>query len=58
MKTIDNERFSCDLCGEFRTRGVTEADPKEPTKVCSHCVVKASTLLIEDGDREPEPTAA
>lgn len=45
---LATDRFRCDLCGEFRTLGVTEDHPSRPqaqTRICVGCVGKACDLI-------------
>ena len=45
MKLIQGPVFRCDLCGTFSTVGVSEKNPKLPTKICRGCVKQAAELL-------------
>ncbi len=45
MKVVRGIDFRCDLCGKFRTVGVTEDDPIDTNYVCVHCIVKAEHIL-------------
>jgi len=56
---VRTESFRCDLCGKFRSTGVTETRPNTPdgevgdgateTTVCAPCVSKASHVLAAAG---------
>ena len=55
---IRTTKFRCDLCGEYRDRGVTESQPSHDedegtestrTSVCTECVTKAVGLLVNVG---------
>jgi len=57
MRVVKGTSFRCELCGKFRTVGVTE-DPEVPlysledevdrSYVCAQCVIAAEGLLAKD----------
>jgi len=51
MKILER-RFRCDLCGKFKSRGVTERfSVWMVTTVCGDCVKAAGELLSEKARR-------